>query len=60
MNTVNTAKFKIKTWDAGLYQIRFGLKEADLGISELTALYEANNILAEKIRSRVRELGFMR
>ena len=60
LNSVNTAKFKIRTWDAGLYQIRFGLKEADLGVSELTTLSEANNILAEKIRSRVRELGFMR
>ena len=60
LNSINTAKYLIKTWDAGLYQIRFSLKDADLGFGELEMLNNANKKLAEKIRSKVRELGFMR
>lgn len=60
LNSINTTHYKIKTWDAGLYQIRHGLMDAGLAADQLKALADANNRLADKIRGRVRELGFMR
>ena len=57
---INTAHYRIQTWDAGLYQIRFTLRDADLATGELKALATANAQLADKIRSHVRELDFMR
>ena len=60
LNFINTSRYKVKTWDAGLYQVKNGLKDADLAAEELKALANAHENLAEKIRSKVRELGFMR
>lgn len=60
LNSINTTHYKITTWDAGLYQVRHGLMDAGLGADCLKALADANGRLADKIRSRVRELGFMR
>lgn len=60
LNYINTSQFLITTWDAGIYQIRKSLQDAELGDKEIKDLADANNLLANKIRSRVRELGFMR
>lgn len=60
LNSIRTTRYKIKTWDAGRYQIIHSMEDAELGAKEIEALGIANNKLGEKIRERIYELGFLR
>ena len=62
LNFINTNYFKIKTWDAGRYQIINSMKEegVEIGIAEILTFENANKKLGEKIRERIYPLGFLR
>jgi len=56
---LNTPKWKIHSWDAGWYQVRNALAEANLGIVEYEVVKQAHKKLAEKIRPQIYEYGFL-
>jgi hypothetical protein len=58
-NNLNLHKFKIDYWDVGWYQIHNALHDARLGLAELNALKEAHTKLANKLRPKVYEYGFL-
>ena len=58
-NTLATHQFKIDTWDAGWYQIRRCLSEADLATDELLELKKLHTALAKKIEPQIEEYGFL-
>lgn len=59
LNILPTTKFKADTWDAGWYQIRRCLTEANVGDEELNDLKEAHQILKNKIEPKIEEYGFL-
>lgn len=56
---LNTPKWKIASWDAGWYQIRNALAEANLGVEEFVELKSAHKELGDKIRPLIYEYGFL-
>ncbi len=62
LNLINTHHFKIKTWDAGYYQILNSMKEdgVEIGLDEMTKLEEAHRKLGDRIRADLYPLGFLR
>lgn len=60
LNSINTNRYKIKTWGVGRYQIINSMKDAEIGLDEINALDEKMMKLAEKIRSKIHPLGFLR
>ena len=56
---LNTAKFKIHTWDAGWWQIKHALLEQNLGNELLEELKSKHNRLKEKIHPDIYEYGFL-
>ena len=62
LNFINTSHYKIKTWEAGRYQIINSMKEEDVenGLEEIEKLEDKNRKLGEKIRERLYPLGFLR
>ncbi|MDR0390321.1 MAG: hypothetical protein LBH59_00305 [Planctomycetaceae bacterium] len=59
LNKIITKKMLVNTWDAGWYQVRFLLREHNLGMDELEALNATNKTLAEKILSQIESYGFL-
>ena len=57
LNLLDLAKWKIDYWDSGWYQIRNALVQAKL--TDLKELKEAYSTLADKIRPKVYEYGFL-
>jgi len=55
LNQLRTPKFKIETWDAGWYQIRMALKDAELADDFLKELKLAHNKLKEKLIPQLKE-----
>lgn len=62
LNFINTSHYKIKTWEAGRYQIINSMKEegVEIGLEEIEKLEDKNRKLGEKIRERLYPLGFLR
>lgn len=62
LNFINTNHFKIKTWDAGRYQIINSMREdgVEIGNEEIMLLEESNKKLGERIRLQIQSLGFLR
>lgn len=62
LNLINTHHFKIKTWDAGYYQIVNSMKEdgVEIGLQEIESLEEAHRKLGDRIREDLYPLGFLR
>jgi len=56
---LNLRKFKIENYDCGWYQIRNALLDAKIGLEELNAVKMAHTKLAEKLRPKVYEYGFL-
>jgi hypothetical protein len=60
LNSINTNRYKIKTWGVGRYQIIYSMTDAEIGISEMNKLKEVHKKLGDKIRKRIHPLGFLR
>lgn len=62
LNLINTHHFKIKTWDAGYYQILNSMKEdgVEIGLDEIAQLEETHKKLGDRIRADLYPLGFLR
>ena len=62
LNLINTHHFKIKTWDAGYYQIVNSMKEdgVEIGLQEIESLEDSHRKLGDKIREQLYTLGFLR
>lgn len=52
-------KYKIKSWDVGLNQVRRALQEADLGGNEISALSQSMKVLQLKLLPQLWYFGFM-
>ena len=59
LNQLRTNKFKIETWDAGWYQIRMALKNADLASDKLSELKVLHRSLRDKLLPQLYELGIL-
>jgi hypothetical protein len=59
LNQLRTTKFKIETWDAGWYQIRMALKNANIAEDELNKIKESHRILRRKILLQLVEYGII-
>ena len=60
MHQVRLAKFKIRSWDAGWWQVRSALKDRDLGSEALATLKAAQEALKQKLLPSIEALGFLR
>lgn len=60
LNSINTNRYKIKTWGVGRYQIINSMKDAEIGLAEINRLDEEMVKLADRIRSQIYPLGFLR
>lgn len=59
LNQLRTNKFKIETWDAGWYQIRMALKNADLAANKILELKELHRALRAKLLPQLTEYGII-
>ena len=59
LNQLRTTKFKIETWDAGWYQIRMALKNADLAADLLAEIKELHRALRAKLLPQLTEYGIL-
>lgn len=59
LNQLRTNKFKIETWDAGWYQIRMALKNADLAAEQLSDLKVLHRALRAKLLPQLTEYGIL-
>ena len=59
LNQLRTNKFKIETWDAGWYQIRMALKNADLAADKIIELKELHRALRAKLLPQLYEYGIL-
>ncbi|MCL2755357.1 MAG: hypothetical protein FWD35_06555, partial [Oscillospiraceae bacterium] len=59
LGSLRFPKYKITNWDAGFYQVRKSLEEADTALDELELLYEAHRKLGGVILPRIYEYGFL-
>ena len=59
LNQLRTNKFKIETWDAGWYQIRMALKNADLAADKLSELKVLHRSLRDKLLPQLYEFGIL-
>ncbi len=59
LNQLRTNKFKIETWDAGWYQIRMALKNADLAAVQLSDLKQLHRALRAKLLPQLSEYGII-
>ncbi len=59
LNQLRTNKFKIETWDAGWYQIRMALKNADLAVDKLSELKALHRSLRDKLLPQLTEYGIL-
>ena len=59
LNQLRTNKFKIETWDAGWYQIRMALKNADLAADQLSDLKVLHRALRAKLLPQLTEYGIL-
>lgn len=59
LNQLRTNKFKIETWDAGWYQIRMALKNADLAADKINELKELHKALRAKLLPQLTEYGIL-
>jgi hypothetical protein len=59
LNQPRTNKFKIETWDAGWYQIRMALKNADLAADKMIELKELHRALRAKLLPQLYEYGIL-
>ena len=60
LNSINTNRYKIKTWGVGRYQIINSMKDVEIGLNEIKSLDEEMIKLAERIRLQIHPLGFLR
>ncbi len=60
MHQMRLAKFRIRSWDAGWWQVRSALKDRDLAADSLAALKTAHDALKQKLLPSVESLGFLR
>ena len=59
LNQLRTNKFKIETWDAGWYQIRMALKNADLATDKMSELKALHRSLRDKLLPQLTEYGII-
>lgn len=59
LNQLRTNKFKIETWDAGWYQIRMALKNADLAADNMSELKTLHRSLRDKLLPQLTEYGIL-
>ena len=59
LGQLRTAKFKIETWDAGWWQIRMSLNDANLGAAEFETLKTAHNALKAEILPALKHYGIL-
>jgi hypothetical protein len=59
LNDLRTPKFKIETYDAGWWQIRQALQDANLGENELAKLKQYHDELKEKILPDLKDYGII-
>ena len=59
INQLRTSKFKIETWDAGWYQIRMALKNADLAADLLSDIKVLHHALRDKLLPQLSEYGII-
>ncbi|MBR1396091.1 MAG: hypothetical protein IJ563_00965, partial [Selenomonadaceae bacterium] len=60
LNQLNRPKFKIDTWDAGWYQIRMSLNDANLLDDKLNSNFQsAMKALGDKLLPQIYDLGFL-
>ena len=59
LNQLRTNKFKIETWDAGWYQVRMALKNADLAFIQLSDLKQLHRALRAKLLPQLTEYGII-
>lgn len=59
LNQLRTNKFKIETWDAGWYQIRMALKNADLAADKMSELKALHRSLRDKLLPQLYEYGIL-
>jgi len=60
LHLLRQPKFRIGTWDAGWWQARSALADANLAATELAALKQAHERLKEKLLPQLSSLGFLR
>jgi hypothetical protein len=60
LSLLQISKFKIETYDAGWWQIRNALQDAQLGNDELAELKFQHNKLKEKLLPQLKEYGMIR
>ncbi len=60
MHQMRLAKFKIRSWDAGWWQVRSALKDRELAVDALAALKVAHDALKQKLLPLIESLGFIR
>ena len=59
LNQLRTNKFKIETWDAGWYQVRMALKNADMAFVQLNDLKQLHRALRAKLLPQLTEYGII-
>lgn len=59
LNELRTTKFKIQTWDAGWYQIRMALQDANLAADLLEQRKILHKILRDKLMPQLYEYGIV-
>ncbi len=59
LNQLRTPKFKIETWDAGFWQIKQALQDAEIGQNLMKELRTLHEILRNKILPKLEEYGII-
>ena len=59
LNKLRTTKFKIQTWDAGWYQIRMSLRNAELASDILAEQKRLHSILRHKLLPQLTDYGIL-
>jgi hypothetical protein len=59
LNQLRTSKYKIQTWDAGWWQIRNVLADANLEDELMAELKKAHSLLKEKLLPQIYSYGFL-
>ncbi len=60
MHLMRLAKFKIRSWDAGWWQVRSALKDRELAADPLAALKGSHDALKQKLLPLIETFGFLR
>ena len=59
LNLVRLSKFRMATRDAGWWQARSALTDANMAATELASLKQAHDVLKEKLLPQLSQLGFL-